>query len=257
MRLRLSVALALCGRPSIVLIDDVLAVGDIAFQQKVVDRIHELKEAGCTLILALSDDALVRQLATRVIGLAAGRVVSDTTPAHWADAREAHGMGSSEWQITDALPEDDVMSLAAIDVARADQTPAGAASAPGEAGMLDLSLTFDAKAGGLRCRPSVFIARGKTVLFRSVAPAFIDVASPRRFTWQVRLPVHMLTPGRHAVLVNMQTIRGDLVYAMKAPDAVGLVIDGNGDSTVERGTPLMRVDVPWEIESLEGAAQPA
>ena len=47
MTLRLSAALALCGRPPIVLIDDVLSVGDIAFQQKCIDRVHALKDAGC------------------------------------------------------------------------------------------------------------------------------------------------------------------------------------------------------------------
>ena len=66
MVLRLSVAMALCGRPSIVLIDDVLNVGDIGFQQKCLDRVQALKDAGCTLVLALSDETFVQRIATRV-----------------------------------------------------------------------------------------------------------------------------------------------------------------------------------------------
>ena len=57
MTMRLSLALALQGNPDILLLDDVLSVGDLAFQQQCVERMLELKAAGCTMVLALRDES--------------------------------------------------------------------------------------------------------------------------------------------------------------------------------------------------------
>ena len=48
MRMRLAFAVASHIDPDILLIDEVLAVGDIAFQRKCLGRIAEIKRAGCT-----------------------------------------------------------------------------------------------------------------------------------------------------------------------------------------------------------------
>ena len=246
MVLRLSVGLALCGRPSIVLVDDVLAVGDIAFQQKCIDRVDELKHAGCTLVVAFSDEVLVHQLATRVITLGGGRIVSDTSSTNWASVRDGGSTADVDWQVVQDLPEDDVMALRfiAVDAGRG-----------GDDSHVDLSMQFDAKTGGVRCRPSVFLMRGKTVIFRSLYPEFIQVTEARGLTWAVRIPTEILPSGIYSLMINMQTVLGNTVYAMKAQDAVTLTIRRDGDAAADTpGTPMLSMDFPWEIEAVEGAA---
>lgn len=51
MSVRLGFAIAVIGTPQILLVDEVLAVGDIAFQKKCFERIHELKDQGTTILL--------------------------------------------------------------------------------------------------------------------------------------------------------------------------------------------------------------
>jgi len=51
MSVRLGFAIAVIGTPQILLVDEVLAVGDIAFQKKCFERIHELKSQGTTILL--------------------------------------------------------------------------------------------------------------------------------------------------------------------------------------------------------------
>jgi lipopolysaccharide transport system ATP-binding protein len=51
MSVRLGFAIAVIGTPQILLVDEVLAVGDIAFQKKCFERIHELKKQGTTILL--------------------------------------------------------------------------------------------------------------------------------------------------------------------------------------------------------------
>jgi lipopolysaccharide transport system ATP-binding protein len=238
MTLRLSIAVALVGRPAIVLVDDVLAVGDIAFQQRFLDRLHALKAEGCTMVLALGDDAQAQQLATRIITLNNGHVVSDGPPRHAADEAAAPS-AAVEWQVAGDLPEDEVIAMRSLDVS--------AAGADG--GDVQLTLGFEPKVDGVRCRPSIFLNRGRTVLFRSIAPQFVDVVAGRRLMWSVRLPVHILTDGSYSVVANMQSLRDDMVYAMKAQDAVTLTVRRDAaPGPTEGSTPLLSVEMPWEIE---------
>lgn len=51
MGVRLGFAIAVIGTPEILLVDEVLAVGDISFQKKCFERIHELKKHGTTILL--------------------------------------------------------------------------------------------------------------------------------------------------------------------------------------------------------------
>jgi lipopolysaccharide transport system ATP-binding protein len=51
MQMRLAFAIAAHIRPEILLIDEVLAVGDLAFQRKCLDRIAQFKQVGCAILL--------------------------------------------------------------------------------------------------------------------------------------------------------------------------------------------------------------
>jgi lipopolysaccharide transport system ATP-binding protein len=72
MKLRLAFAVAMHTEPEILLIDEVLAVGDLGFQRKCHDKIAELKRGGCTLILVSHDPSVVRQFCDRVLLLRKG-----------------------------------------------------------------------------------------------------------------------------------------------------------------------------------------
>ncbi len=77
MFMRLGFALATSVNPDILLIDEVLAVGDAAFQAKCYDRIFGFREAGKTIVFVSHDPEAVRRLCTRAIWLDAGRVRLD------------------------------------------------------------------------------------------------------------------------------------------------------------------------------------
>jgi lipopolysaccharide transport system ATP-binding protein len=51
MSVRLGFAIAVIGTPEILLVDEVLAVGDLSFQKKCFERIHNLKNEGTTILL--------------------------------------------------------------------------------------------------------------------------------------------------------------------------------------------------------------
>ena len=74
MRLRLGFALAVHADPEIFLLDEVLAVGDIGFQRKCLDKLHGLRSEGKTIIFASQNLDLVRSLADSALLLEAGRL---------------------------------------------------------------------------------------------------------------------------------------------------------------------------------------
>jgi ABC-2 type transport system ATP-binding protein len=80
MYVRLAFAVAVHVDPEILLIDEVLAVGDEPFQRKCMERIKEFQREGRTIIFVTHGLDLVRQLCDRVIMLEHGKVVVDGTP---------------------------------------------------------------------------------------------------------------------------------------------------------------------------------
>ncbi len=77
MYVRLGFAIAAHVNPDILLIDEVLSVGDLAFQQKCLQRVHELKQAGTTMIFISHNLNAIERICDRAIMLQYGRVLAD------------------------------------------------------------------------------------------------------------------------------------------------------------------------------------
>ncbi len=76
MQMRLAFAVATHTHPEVLLIDEVLAVGDLTFQRKCLQRIAQFKIEGCTIILVSHDTELVAKLCDEALWLVAGRLVA-------------------------------------------------------------------------------------------------------------------------------------------------------------------------------------
>lgn len=74
---RLGFSVAAHADPDVLLIDEVLAVGDAAFQTKCLNRMRELKEAGKTIVFVSHTLPRVRRLCERAILLYKGQVIAD------------------------------------------------------------------------------------------------------------------------------------------------------------------------------------
>jgi ABC-type polysaccharide/polyol phosphate transport system ATPase subunit len=75
MVLRLTFSVILNSDPSVLLVDEVLAVGDEAFRAKCADQVDVLRRNGCGVLLVSHDLALVEARCSRVVVLDQGRVV--------------------------------------------------------------------------------------------------------------------------------------------------------------------------------------
>jgi lipopolysaccharide transport system ATP-binding protein len=80
MYLRLAFATAMHFDPTVLIIDEVLAVGDARFQQKCLERLGEFRAAGKTLILTSHVPNQIRSLCDEVLVLEEGQVVMQGDP---------------------------------------------------------------------------------------------------------------------------------------------------------------------------------
>ncbi|MBP6965694.1 MAG: ABC transporter ATP-binding protein [Armatimonadetes bacterium] len=90
MVLRLGFAIATQIAPDILLVDEVIAVGDEEFQQKCYAKVREMQQAGKTIIFVSHDLRAVRTVANRVLWLDAGVIRQDDGVAPVLDAYLAH-----------------------------------------------------------------------------------------------------------------------------------------------------------------------
>lgn len=74
MAMRLGFSVAAHIEPEVLLVDEVLAVGDLAFQRKCLDRIAKFREDGCTIVLVSHDMASIEGLCDEVIWLKKGQI---------------------------------------------------------------------------------------------------------------------------------------------------------------------------------------
>ncbi len=76
MQMRLGFAVSTHVRPDILLVDEVLAVGDMAFQRKCVERIRQFKAEGAAIALVSHDTSMIGELCDEALWLRKGRVMA-------------------------------------------------------------------------------------------------------------------------------------------------------------------------------------
>ncbi len=89
MQARLAFSVALAADPELLLLDEVLAVGDQAFQEKCLKRIGAFHAEGGTLVLVSHQLPLLREMCGRGLWLEGGRLVMDGPMGEVADAYRA------------------------------------------------------------------------------------------------------------------------------------------------------------------------
>jgi lipopolysaccharide transport system ATP-binding protein len=103
MKVRLAFAVAAHLEPEILLVDEVLAVGDAAFQKKCLGKMGDVSKEGRTVLFVSHNMAAIQQLCNRVILLQAGGIESDGQPTGVVDSylRLMHGNSDEDISISE------------------------------------------------------------------------------------------------------------------------------------------------------------
>jgi ABC-type polysaccharide/polyol phosphate transport system ATPase subunit len=108
MYVRLAFATAVQVDADILLIDEVLAVGDAAFQQKCFDEFTRLQAEGRTILFVTHDMGAVERFCNRAMLLEAGRVVDLGEPASIARQYNQHNFARTRQEVTETSGEPEI-----------------------------------------------------------------------------------------------------------------------------------------------------
>jgi lipopolysaccharide transport system ATP-binding protein len=119
MKVRLAFAVAAHLEPEILLIDEVLAVGDASFQKKCLDKMQDVSQHGRTVLFVSHNMQAITRLCSRTILLNGGRVQADG-PSHKVVSAYMHSEKATKaehkWSDMMKAPGDDVVRLCAVRV---------------------------------------------------------------------------------------------------------------------------------------------
>ena len=90
MMMRLAFSIATVVNPDVLILDEIMAVGDAAFQEKSYARMMELMSHGTTVLLVSHNIDQIRKLCDRVVWLDHGKVMAVGPTAEICDAYMRH-----------------------------------------------------------------------------------------------------------------------------------------------------------------------
>ncbi len=94
MYVRLAFAVAINVDPQLLIVDEILAVGDVSFQRRCLEKFVEFRNEGRTIVLVTHDLGSVRSLCDRAIWLEHGKVVDEGDPGDLVEAYTERMLGA-------------------------------------------------------------------------------------------------------------------------------------------------------------------
>jgi len=264
MYVRLGFAVAVNVEPDVLLIDEVLAVGDERFQEKCLDRIHQFQAEGRTIVVVSHSVAMVRQVCDRVAVLENGKVVSVAQPGEAIRAfrncllagevpvalppepEDGDGDGAGE---TISMPERRVIITEVV--ARHTGPPGRDFLVPGDSLRLELQFQVNEPLSDVAFGCELLSGNAGFVVFScdSAMPEFgqIHDLDPGRYRVEFNFDDLPLLDQTYTLNVWIQDAGGGVVHARLEPATTFSIVSSG------RATGLMRV--PLRIE-LTAASEP-
>ena len=117
MQMRLAFAVAAHLEPEILLVDEVLAVGDASFQKKCLGKMGDISKQGRTIVFVSHNMVALRKLCPRAIRLEGGQVVesgdSDVVVGHYLQGNVEARL-ETEWEDPETAPGDHRVRLRSV-----------------------------------------------------------------------------------------------------------------------------------------------
>ncbi|MEM7029135.1 MAG: ABC transporter ATP-binding protein [Chloroflexota bacterium] len=262
MYLRLAFAVAAHLEPEILLVDEVLAVGDAAFQKKCLAKMAEVGQTGRTVLFVSHNMPAVTRLCERTIWLDGGHVMEDGPSAQIVSRYLTSGLGTRAtrtWPNIQQAPGNEVVRLLTVSVQTDDGVLADAIDVRQTVG---IELIYEVLQPG-HCLSAWFTVLNEDGVFVFSAlddhdPAWRDKPRPvGRYRSMAWIPGNLLTEGLMVVNPALVTVQPKAVHC-NVTDAVAFqVVDKlEGDSARGRWTDQMlgvvRPKLTWQTNLDEG-----
>jgi len=197
MYVRLAFAVAAHFEPEILLVDEVLAVGDAEFQARCLGRMEDLGNTGRTVLFVSHNMQAVAQLCNRAILLDGGRLVADGPSeeivAHYLQT--SAGAGSSRTWAEEEAPGDELVRLRSVRIVDVDGETVDYVDVRRPVG-IELRFTV-LDGGGPPVVPKIKVNTGGRVVFNAmdVDPRWHQPSLPGDYVATAWIPGNLLNEG--------------------------------------------------------------
>lgn len=261
MNLRLAFAVAAHLEPEILVVDEVLAVGDAEFQRKCIGKMSEVARGGRAVLFVSHDMSAVLRLTEEAVLLEQGRIAMRGPSQEVVDHYMASGLSRSAerlWQ-----PEEPAVRgahpfrpihLRLLD--QAGQTAEQILST--EPGIVEFEYELEEELSGLRVGLYLFTSRGEPVFtsFDTDRPEDYQRLSVRpagRYRSRCRIPANLLNQGRYVLGVNASAFRVRSFFTEE--HALTFTVDATGAPGSQWAEPRrgpVRPALEWEVAEAVG-----
>jgi lipopolysaccharide transport system ATP-binding protein len=264
MYLRLAFAVAAHLEPEILLVDEVLAVGDARFQRKCLDKMQDVAQHGRTVLFVSHNMPAITRLCPRAILLDNGRVLRDGPSHQVVSVYLQSGLGTTaarEWTSSSAAPGNEIVRLCAVRVLN----HAGEISDALDIRQpVQIETEYEVLQPGYELVPDCQISNDEgLLLFVTGDQRSAWGRRPKpvgRFISTVVIPGNFLAEGTMLVAVAMNTMEPQALHYLEREAVAFQVIDSmEGDSARgDYGGPMggvLRPLLEWQTRQVAGARE--
>jgi lipopolysaccharide transport system ATP-binding protein len=262
MGVRLAFSVAAHLEPEILLVDEVLAVGDAEFQQRCLGRMEDFSGRGRTVLFVSHNMQTINQFCDRVMWLDEGRIAEDGDPSrvvsHYLQSTSYATGAYISWPDDENAPGDDLARLLAV---RAIDEEGNLAEAIDVREPIGIEMRYRI----LRPGPGVFTkirardGRGDVAFNAMDTRSHANESSePGVYAATAWIPGNLLSEGKWTVDVAVCTMRSPKLHQRAARyEAVLWNVFDPGDGDSARGrftgqlTGIVRPLLDWGVERVE------
>jgi ABC-type Fe3+/spermidine/putrescine transport system ATPase subunit len=256
MYLRLAFSVAINMEPAMLLADEILAVGDAVFQERCLQKVHELaRDQGLTVLFVSHDMEAISRICDRVIWLKEGQLHRDGQPeevvteyqnAAWqllaASAKGTDFHGSSH-----AGKYGEILDVKLVS---ADGREIGS---PPRNEDVSIRVRFRTHRSKTRARCTIELHSKGVLVLRSTQPFLHEVGADQAYEAHVKIPANLLADTGYTVNAGVTLVRGEgEEHALIKAKALSFMVYGEG-AVNTLGSALQRKGVvdpslDWTIE---------
>ena len=252
MYLRLAFSVAVNMEPQILLADEILAVGDLAFQERCLQKVEESGRDGLIVLFVSHDMEALARVSNRVLWLHKGQVrqigdpdevIGDYQDAVWADddaSRFERGRSGSRFA---AIRGVKLLSSAGKEIG----------AAPTDEDVL-VAIIFDAFKA-VSVKGAIDVHARKQLIFRATDPEFRPIGGAGLYEARARIPAGLLTDISYQITASLTTSREGQAraYRLVAYNALTFMAYHRAETTVPvKGrapkTGLLAPRLNWSLE---------
>ncbi|HEX8458779.1 MAG TPA: ABC transporter ATP-binding protein [Pyrinomonadaceae bacterium] len=260
MYLRLAFAVAAHLEPEILIVDEVLAVGDMRFQRKCLDKMQDVGRQGRTIIFVSHNMPAITRLCPRTILLDGGTVLRDGPSHQVVSAYLSTGLGTTAartWPDAANAPGNDVACLRA---ARVRDAAGAVTDAVDIRQPVRIEVEYEVLTPGYVLVPNLHFYNEEGVyafVIADLEPAWRNRPRPAgRYLSTAHIPGNLLSEGTLFVGVALSTFNPEIVHFYER-DAIAFQVIDSMDGDSARGDyagpmpGVVRPLVDWRTQLLD------